>query len=149
MIKISYNPKNGIIKGAYSSNIEAPWPFILVTEADWNAKRGQTLRVVNRKLFSLPDRSKILSEYDRAMEEHIYSVRAARGYTTREPGVYINSTVPRWKADAEAWNAWLDSVMQYSLDILNTAGETGTIPSLGDYLCNAPKIEWPETEGEE
>lgn len=144
MVKITYNSKTGVISGAYDGSIRVKWPFIVVADSEWRAVQGKNLRIINRKLTTLPEPDKILAEYDRAMEEHIYSVRAARGYTTREPGVYINSTVPRWKADAEVWNAWLDSVMQYSLNILNTAKETGEVPLLEDYINNAPVIQWKE-----
>jgi hypothetical protein len=146
MIKISYNSKTAVITGVYAGDIEAKWPFIVISDYEWRAMQGKNLRVINRKLTALPEPDKILAQYDKAMEDHIYSVRAARGYTTREPGVYINSTVPRWKADAEVWNAWLDAVMQYSLNILNTAKETGEVPALADYINNAPVIKWLEIE---
>lgn len=35
-------------------------------------------------------------EYDRVMEEHITQTRNERGYTTREPSAYSNSSVPRF-----------------------------------------------------
>lgn len=146
MLKVSYNRKTFAVTGVYDLNAPAPKPFIIVDKQEYFEKKNCRLYVAGDKLIGVPDTEKILAEYDKAMEEHIYSVRAARGYTTREPGVYINSTVARWKTDAEVWNAWLDAVMQYSLAILNTAKETGEIPPLDEYINNAPAIEWQEIE---
>jgi hypothetical protein len=144
MLKIVYSPYNAEVIGAFAAQMTVRYPYVWCSFADWQLLCDKKLKVVDGVLQIIPEPEKILAEYDKAMEEHIYSVRAARGYTTREPGVYINSTVPRWKADAEVWNAWLDAVMQYSLAILNSAKETGEIPSLDDYINNAPKIDWRE-----
>lgn len=144
MLKIVFNPRTCDVVGAYGEKIKVNWPYLMITEAEWGDLQGKKLKVLNGELTVIPEPEKILAEYDKAMEEHIYNVRAARGYTTREPGVYINSTVSRWKADAEVWCAWLDTVMQYSLDILNTAKETGVIPPLDEYLTKCPEIVWTE-----
>jgi hypothetical protein len=121
MLKASYDRRTARVTGVYGLNVNAPKPFVFIDKKEYEEKKDCQLFIGAGKLIAIPDNSKILAEYDKAMEEHIYSIRAARGYTTREPGVYINSTVARWKADAEVWNAWLDAVMQYSLNILNTA----------------------------
>lgn len=144
MLKLSYEKTTGRVTGVYGGNAAAPLPWVWVQEDVYKALAGNILYLKNGNLEAVPDTEKVLAEYDAAMETHIYNVRAARGYTTREPGVYINSIVPRWKADAEVWNAWLDAVMQYSLNILNKAKETGDIPSLKEYINNAPGIVWPE-----
>lgn len=144
MLKIVFNPRTCDVVGAYGESVKVNWPYLVITEAEWENLRSKKLKVLNGELTVIPEPEKILAEYDKAMEEHIYSVRAARGYTTREPGVYINSTVPRWKADAEVWNTWLDAVMQYSLAILNHAKETGEIPPLFDYIAECPEIVWTE-----
>ena len=47
-------------------------------------------------------------DYDAALEEHLREARTERGYTMREPDMYINSAVPRWKQDAEDWIAFRD-----------------------------------------
>lgn len=85
-----------------------------------------------------------LQDYDLTMEKHLESERVARGYTTREPSDYLNSTVARWAQDAQDWIAHRDAVMLYALDIENRYIESQgqTIVSLNEFKENLPKIHW-------
>lgn len=83
-----------------------------------------------------------VSDYDDAMEKYLLGVRTARGYTTREPSDYYNSSVPRWASDAEDWIKFRDEVMVYSLAIMNHYEETGEAPSIEDFVANMPQIHW-------
>lgn len=84
----------------------------------------------------------MLKEYDDAMEQYLYQTRFDRGYNTREPDVYFNSSVPRWKQDAADWIAFRDQVMNYALQVQNDYNVTGTMPSLEDFIANMPVIHW-------
>lgn len=88
-----------------------------------------------------------LADFDAAMEEHLTAERMERGYTTREPDVYLNSQVPRWASDARDWIAHRDAVMLYALEIMN-AVEAGTRepPTMAEFKAGLPKIEWSYTE---
>lgn len=88
-----------------------------------------------------------LADFDATMEEHLTAEREARGYTTREPDAYANSSVPRWKQDAEDWVAHRDAVMTYALEIMN-AVEAGTRepPTLDEFKAGLPHIEWSIAE---
>jgi len=88
-----------------------------------------------------------LADFDAAMEEHLIDERFARGYTTREPDVYLNSQVPRWAADARDWIAHRDAVMLYALEIMN-AVEAGTRepPTLEEFKAGLPTIAWSYQE---
>lgn len=88
-----------------------------------------------------------LADFDAAMEEHLTTEREARGYTTREPDVYLNSQVPRWASDARDWVAHRDTVMLYALEIMN-AVEAGTRepPTLDEFKAGLPHIEWSIAE---
>lgn len=81
-------------------------------------------------------------DYDRAMEEHIYLARVARGYTTREPSYYLQSSVPRWKQDALDWVDFIDRCMLYGLEVQNRYAAGEEIPSLEDFKANLPQITW-------
>lgn len=83
-----------------------------------------------------------IEDYDKAMEDYLLSVRAARGYTTREPSDYAGSSVPRWAQDAVDWISFRDDVMLYSLDVQNTAAAGGPIPTVDEFLANMPEIHW-------
>ena len=82
--------------------------------------------------------------YDSAMEEHLDAEKAERGYTKREPSDYANSTVPRYKQDADDWTKHRDAVMLYGLDILNKAARGETVPTLAEFKDALPVIHWTE-----
>lgn len=58
---------------------------------------------------------------------------------------YVNSTVPTWILEAEAFVAWRDAVWLYALAELDKvqAGERDQ-PSVEDFLAELPICEWPE-----
>lgn len=82
--------------------------------------------------------------YDGAMESHLDAEKAERGYTKREPSDYANSTVPRYKQDADDWTKHRDSVMLYGLDILNKAARGEPVPTLAEFKAALPVIHWTE-----
>lgn len=88
-----------------------------------------------------------LADFDAAMEAHLTVERSERGYTTREPDVYLNSQVPRWASDARDWVAHRDAVMLYALEIMN-AVEAGTRepPTLDEFTAGLPKVTWSFAE---
>ena len=90
-----------------------------------------------------------LADFDAAMEEHLRTEREARGYTTREPDAYINSSVPRWAQDARDWVAHRDGVMAYALALIN-AVESGQRqpPTMAEFKAGLPTITWTFVEAE-
>lgn len=82
--------------------------------------------------------------YDSAMEEHLDEEKAERGYTKREPSDYANSTVPRYKQDADDWTKHRDAVMLYGLDVLNKAARGEPVPTLAEFKDGLPVIHWTE-----
>ena len=88
-----------------------------------------------------------LADFDAAMEQHLYDERAARGYTTREPDAYLNSSVPRWAQDARDWVAHRDAVMAYALALMNQVedGERDA-PTMAEFRAGLPTISWTYTE---
>ena len=82
--------------------------------------------------------------YDSAMEEHLDAEKAERGYTKREPSDYANSTVPRYKQDADDWTKHRDAVMLYGLDILNKAARGEPVPTIAEFKAALPVIHWTE-----
>ena len=88
-----------------------------------------------------------MADFDAAMEEHLTEERMERGYTTREPDVYLNSQVPRWASDARDWVAHRDAVMLYALEVMN-AVEAGMRepPTMAEFKAGLPQIEWSYAE---
>ena len=89
-----------------------------------------------------PAKELTAADYDMAMEKFLYDTRAARGYTTREPDFYLNSTVARWSQDAADWVKFRDEVMLYALEVQNTFIVTGNAPSLTEFIAAMPEIKW-------
>ena len=69
-------------------------------------------------------------DYDNVMEQYIASARIARGYTLREPDVYKDSSVPRWRQEALDFIAIRDSCLLYGQSIINTYARSGEVPTL-------------------
>ena len=84
----------------------------------------------------------VVKKYDDAIEEHLLAERSARGYTVREPSLYLNSSNERWASDAQDWVAHVDSVMSYGLEVQNKFAETGEAPELEEFKTGIPKITW-------
>lgn len=84
----------------------------------------------------------VVKKYDEAIEEHLLAERSARGYTVREPSLYLNSSNERWASDARDWVAHVDAVMAYGLEVQNQFAETGEAPGLEEFRVGIPKITW-------
>jgi len=86
-----------------------------------------------------------VADYDNAMEAHLAAERNARGYTTRSPIEYTNSTNPRWAQDAKDWQAHLDAVMNYGLEVMNKYEAGEPVPTLEEFKAALPVIQWTVT----
>lgn len=109
----------------------------------WETRDG----AIHRFYEAVRDPAPALADYDAAMEAHLYEERAARGYTTREPDAYLNSSVPRWAQDARDWVAHRDAVMGYALTLMNAVddGERDA-PTMAEFRAGLPVIQWTYTE---
>lgn len=88
-----------------------------------------------------------VDDYDQAMEDYLKQVRSKRGYTTREPTLYFNSSNPRWRSDAEDWARFIDAVMDYGLAVQNAYADTGVAPTIEEFRKGLPKMVWTWKEG--
>lgn len=115
--------------------------------------RTYTRRVAIKPIYEVisppppPEPVYTYDDYNRALEDYIYSVRAERGYTEREPSSYIHSKNPRWKSDAEDWVVFIDDIMTYALPFLNMYLNNEEVPSLEEFKAGFPKIVWTYQEG--
>lgn len=102
------------------------------------------LKVVRRRyeFVDKPVRMPTVADYNRVVENHLKSERIARGYDTREPSLYVNSSILRWRQDAQDWIAHVDAVMSYALSVLNDWKSGGNPPSLREFAESLPKIKW-------
>lgn len=80
-------------------------------------------------------------DFDKEMENYLLEIRTQRGYTTREPTDYINSTNERWKQDAIDWIQFRDAVISYTQNIIND-NTIYTNILLDEFKANLPVITW-------
>lgn len=144
MIYIHYNTETGEILNAYHHSCKnIPQPNIEMEDVVWSdAVKSGKKRTVKNGAIVLEDIPPKVEDYDKIMEKHLRATRVARGYTTREPDCYINSTNARWAQDAADWIAFRDAVMEYGLAIMNEYAETGIAPTLEGFNVGLPVMEW-------
>ena len=97
----------------------------------------------------VPPKPVTFDDYDNAMEAHLDSEKAERGYTKREPSDYKGSGNARFAQDAEDWIAHRDAVMEYGLEVENKAKRGKPVPTLEEFTASLPKIVWtyPDENG--
>ena len=93
-------------------------------------------------LYKLIDHHYTIQDYDNAMEVHITEARNARGYTAREPTLYLNSRNERWRTDAIDWTKFIDNVMEYGLSVQNDYAEGKPIPAYREFISALPNVQW-------
>ena len=118
-----------------AQEVESLYPGMEVWQTEELHELGETVTV----RYSAAD-------YDRALESHLLAERKLRGYTTREPDYYLNSSVPRWKQDAADWIAHRDAVMLYGLQVLNDYETGNPVPTLAEFKAALPNIVWSYAE---
>lgn len=100
-----------------------------------------------RQYCAVKDYEPELSDYDKAMEDHLRLERESRGYTTREPDAYLTSSHARWAQDARDWVSHRDDVMEYALGLINavSAGSREP-PTIKEFKRGLPRISWSYSE---
>ena len=87
-----------------------------------------------------------IEEYRVAVQQHIDAMARSRDY---ENGFalagYVNSAVPPWKAEAEAFIAWRDQVWLFVFEKLAQvkAGEAVPPETAQALIDTLPAVEWP------
>ena len=57
---------------------------------------------------------------------------------------YVNSTVPEWAAEAQAFVVWRDQVWAYALtELAKVKSGEREQPSVDEFLAELPAFEWP------
>lgn len=85
-----------------------------------------------------------LKSYESAVDELLKNTANERGYDSAYTCLsYMNSINPTWKAEAEAFNSWRDSVWLKCHEILNAVNAgTRPAPSIEELLSELPQIDW-------
>lgn len=123
--------------------VEFQAPLVIEGLAHWAPTYEEMTASGYRLVEIAPEpRPVTVADYDRAMEKHLRVTRMLRGYTDREPTMYINSANPRWKQDALDWVAFVDEVMTYALEVENDFIAGRPVPTLESFKARLPEIHW-------
>jgi hypothetical protein len=93
-----------------------------------------------------PDPAQVKEAFRRAVQAHIDATAQSRSYDNGMAlAGYVNSAVPPWKAEAEAFIAWRDQVWLFVFEKLAQveAGEVEAPSSPEALIGWLPQIEWP------
>lgn len=85
-------------------------------------------------------------DYAAAVQAHIDATAKSREFNDGvTAATYLTSTIPRWKADAEAFVSWRDMVWAYSYGELDKV-MTGQRPqpTIADFINELPAVSWPD-----
>lgn len=77
--------------------------------------------------------------------QYLDEVAAQRQYNSAiSCASYVSSTVPSWKAQADAFVSWRDSVFTYTIEqvALMQAGDR-SVPTFEEFKGELPVINWP------
>jgi len=85
-----------------------------------------------------------LDVFRQAVQRHIDATARSRGYDDgRSLAGYVSSSIPAWRAEAEAFTAWRDQVWLYLFDRLAQVQAGGAAPDSPEALiAELPQIAW-------
>jgi len=87
-----------------------------------------------------------VDDYRAAIQNMLDAAAQERRYDSGTTvSTYVNSTIPAWAAEAQAFVAWRDAVWAYAYTELEQV-ETGQrpMPSVEEFIAELPAISWPE-----
>lgn len=95
--------------------------------------------------YGLPGPVVRLGDYKAAIVAHLDAVAVSRLYDNAVSiSTYVNSTKPKWVAEATAFVAWRDEVWEcaYAVEAEVILGQREQ-PTVAEFLAELPKMDWP------
>lgn len=102
-------------------------------------------KIITADIKAAEARTRTKGGFQVAIQLHVDVTAQSRNYGDGNSlAGYVNSTVPKWSAEATAFVAWRDAVWVYSYAELDKAlGGQRPIPTIADFLAELPAINWP------
>jgi hypothetical protein len=86
-----------------------------------------------------------LGDYQAAIDAHVQATAHARSYNDANScASYVVSTVPAWRAEAEAFVAWRDQVYLETFEALAAVQDGAPAPSVEGFVASLPAMVWPD-----
>jgi len=126
----------------------------LAEGSTWQPPAGHVLGALGGDIGDTWDGSKYvkpvpplppLEAYSAAIQAHIDATAQSRQYADGFAlASYVNSTVPAWAAEAQAFVAWRDQVWVYAYtELAKVQAGTRPQPSIAELIAELPAITWP------
>jgi hypothetical protein len=115
-----------------------------VTKTRIVTKTVRVYKIVENPAPPQPTVEEILKGYEDAVQAHLDNTAKSRGYDNTYTCLsYLSSTDETWHREANAFNAWRDSVWRKCHEILNAfmAGEIAQ-PTVEELIEQLPVIDW-------
>lgn len=113
-------------------------------------QQGMQLEAVDEnsadvQAFLNAGKTPVLADYAAAIQAHVDAVAKSREFNDGvTAATYLTSTIPRWKADAEVFVVWRDTVWAYSYGELDKVRNgVRQQPAIDAFINELPVIEWP------
>jgi hypothetical protein len=96
--------------------------------------------------FLNPGKTPVLADYGAAVQARVDTTAKAREFNDGvTAATYLTSTIPRWKADAEAFVAWRDQVWSYAYgELAKVRDGERPQPTIANFINELPPIAWPD-----
>jgi hypothetical protein len=110
-----------------------------------DARTGQVILVDEQEEVVVESNGEVIRRYQEAVQKWIDKVARDRDYNDGVHCVsYTHSTIPQWKAEADAFIAWRDAVWAYVLALFAQVLQgTATRPTIVQLIQNLPVMVWP------
>lgn len=136
------------IKTAKHEIVTAPSPGIFVPGA--MAFDGTAWSITDPDAYAaspvVAQANALIEAYKAAIKDHIEAAAHTRQYDgTVSIATYVNSTVPAWAAEAQAFIAWRDAVWAYALaELASVMSGQRAMPTIEALIDELPDLVWPE-----
>lgn len=124
-------PEDEILIGEWNvAGVERP------TEEQLKAEAAQYEAQYQLNLFQTTGAEILAAKAESVAQEKLYANAVSCAS-------YANSTNPQWKAEAEAFIAWRDSLYAYGLSVFQAIAQGAAAPSMDEFVAGIPNITWP------
>lgn len=102
-------------------------------------------RIITAEEKAAAAAAELKAAFQSAIETHVDAVARARNFRHADSARgHANSTVPEWRADADAFIAWADTVWIHAFtELAKVEAGQRAVPPIVDFLAELPVIEWP------
>lgn len=148
-----YNPSEDVLyQNGYKPFVPSYIDASQEKSSDVSVSYEESEESITQVYTYTPNPTKIQSYYTQEIQNYLDSEAKKLGYDScLSVCSYINTGIPKFDAEGEAFRTWRSAVWAYGYETLNKAlaGEI-EIPTLQDFISSLPQlvITYPEVEAE-